>query len=205
MNSSQAMCINYFKRFFEKTEYEKYLLVILREAGIQVEQDENIQAAAFEYEPNAKERTNFDFYLVLTSGKRISFEIKYTEDEFGGISYDKDDPDKYNRKWNDVYQEMVQRSPFLSLDKESFYKNYQVNRNIVYARSEDYVVFLTPKANDAKALIEGRNYIDEMRNPHILNIYWEDVDKITQNAVEGYEELKDYYSKFYCKYIEILK
>lgn len=205
MNSSQVMCISYFKKFFEKNEYEKCLLVILSEAGIPIDQDEKINSAVFEYEPKSSEGTNFDFYLILTSGKRISFEIKYTEDEFGGASYDKNDPDKYNRKWNDVYQEMVQHSPFLSLDKEAFYKNYQVNRNIVYASPEDYVIFLTPKANDAKALREGRDYIDSLQNSHILNIYWEDVARITQNAVEGYEELKDYYLKFYRKYIEILK
>lgn len=205
MNSSQIVCISYFKKFFEKPEYENYLLAVLRESGISIEQDEKIESAAFEYEPCVKEGTNFDFYLVLTGGKRISFEIKYTEAEFGGISPDKEDPGKYDRKWDEIYKEMVNRSPLLNVDRETFYKpHYQINRNIVYAKAEDYVVFLTPRANDAKALIDGRNYIDGMQNPHICNLYWEDVIGITQSTVKDCKELKDYYFKFYHKYIEIL-
>lgn len=205
MNSSQVVCISFFKKFFEKPEYENYLLEVLRKSGISIEQDEKIVSATFEYEPCEKEGTNFDFYLVLTGGKRISFEIKYTEAEFGGISVDKEESGKYDKKWDEIYKGMVDQSPFLNVNRETFYKTYyQINRNIVYAKADDYVVFLTPSANDAKALVAGRNYIDGMKNPHICNLYWEDVIGITQNTVKDCEELKDYYLKFHHKYIEIL-
>lgn len=205
MNSSQVMCISYFKKFFEQPEYEGYLLAVLRESGIFIEPDDTIDAAAFEYEPCAYERTNFDFYLVLASGKRISFEIKYTEVEFGGISQDKNDPQKYDKKWDNIYKKMVDESAFLDIDKAAFYTpHYQINRNIVYAKAEDYVVFLTPRANDSKALINGRQYIEGMHNPHIRNLYWEDVMGSTQRLVCECNALKEYYSKFYHKYIEIL-
>lgn len=206
MNSSQVVCISYFKKFFERAEYEKFLLNILRDAGISIDSLDEMESAAFEYEPCSEERTNFDFYLVLKSGKRISFEIKYTEAEFGGISPDKDDPCKYDRKWDAIYKGMVEKSAYLTVDKDAFYKpHYQVNRNIVYAAEGDYVVFLTPRANDARLLEEGRKYIDGMNNPNILNVYWEDIMKSTLDRVQGCSELKEYFTKFYQKYIEILK
>lgn len=206
MNSSQVVCISYFKKFFENTEYEKYLLEILRESGLSIEESDEIESAAFEYEPRSDERTNFDFYIVMKSGQKISFEIKYTEPEFGGISPDKNDPDKYDRKWEAIYKEMVEKSIYLDVDKDTFYKpHYQVNRNIVYADAGDYVTFLTPRANDANLLEEGRKYIDGMNEPHILNIYWEDIMERTLDRVRECSELRDYFTRFYQKYIEILK
>lgn len=46
--------------------------------------------------------------------------------------------------------------------------------------------------------------MDGMQNSHILNLYWEDVMEIAQEIVKECEELKEYYSKFNHKYIEIL-
>jgi hypothetical protein len=205
MNSSQVMCISFFKKFFEKEEYENLLLEILRKSGIHIVDSDKIAEAIFEYEPNSDEGTNFDFYLTLTSNIRLSFEIKYTEPAFGGISPDSNEPDKYDRKWNTIYRDMVDRCPFLNIEKENFYKNYQINRNISYAKEGDCVLFLTPKANDAKGICSGRDYIDSFQNDHILNLYWEDVVEITRTVVKDIPELEDYYSKFYKKYIKIFK
>lgn len=144
--------------------------------------------------------------MVLKSGKRIIFEIKYTESEFGGISSTKDDPGKYDRKWDTIYEGMVEKSAYLSVDKDTFYKpHYQINRNIVYAAEGDYVVFLTPRANDAHLLEEGRQYIAGMSNPHILNVYWEDIMESTLDIVRDCSVLEEYYSIFNLKYIDILK
>ena len=44
-----------------------------------------------------------------------------------------------------------------------------------------------------------------MNNPNILNVYWEDIMKSTLDRVQGCSELKEYFTKFYQKYIEILK
>ena len=204
MNSSQVMCISFFKKFFEKPEYEKILLDVLKKSGVEIAPEEKIKAAIFEYEPSPKERTNFDFYMVLLSGKKISFEVKYTEPDFGGISPDKDDPDKYDRKWDQIYKDMVLKSPFLDIDKEAFYKNYQINRNIVYAASSDHVLFLTPKANDEKGIAAGRSYIDQMHCPNIKNLYWEDIAEKTMEAARDHQELFEYYLKFFDKYIKFL-
>lgn len=204
MNSSQVMCISFFKKFFEKPEYENILLDILRSSGIEITAEDQIEAAVFEYEPRKEEKTNFDFFISLHSGVKISFEIKYTESEFGGISYDKNDPHKYDRKWVDVYKDMVSACPFLAVGKEEFYENYQINRNIVYAGAADYVLFLTPAANHENGIEKGRAYIDKLNNSHIKNLYWEEMIAKTKTSVCDFSEIREYYEKFYNKYIRIL-
>lgn len=207
MNSSQVMCINFFKKFFEKPEYEHILLDVLRQSGINIQPEESIEKAAFEYVPDKKEGTNFDFCIVLNCGRKITFEVKYTEAEFGRISYDKNDPDKYNRKWDKIYKEKISSGYYLkglNIGKKEFYDNYQINRNILYAEENDYVLFLTPKENDADGILKGRDYIDGLNNPNVKNLYWKDIADLTMKAVENNRELCDYYSKFYDKYISIL-
>ena len=204
MNSSQVMCISFFRMFFEKPEYENILLDILRDSGIEIAAEDQIKAAAFEYEPCNKERTNFDFFILLHSGVKISFEIKYTESEFGGISPDKNNPCKYDRKWNNIYKNMVSGCPFLAVGKEEFYENYQINRNITYAGANDYVLFLTPAANHENGIEKGRKYIDKLNHSHIKNLYWEEIIEKTKTAVCGFSELRKYYEEFYDKYIRIL-
>lgn len=204
MNSSQVMCINFFKKFFEKPEYEYLLLDILRNCGIEIDVEDQIKTAIFEYEPCSKEGTNFDFFMMLHSGVKISFEIKYTESEFGKTSPDKKDPHKYDRKWDNIYRDMVSVCPFLSVDQEAFYKNYQINRNISYAGADDYVIFLTPEANRESGIEMGRKYIENLHSSHIKNLYWEDIAAKTKETVRGFSNLSAYYDKFYNKYIKIL-
>lgn len=204
LNSSQVVCISFFKKFFEKEELEQYLVKTLKGIGVPLK-SEQIKCAVFEYEPDSKERTNFDFYMVMADESHVSMEIKFTEAEFGGISPDKKDPEKYSRKWMDIYSEMVDKSPFLRCSEEDFYKNYQVNRNIAFAGKDDIVLFLTPKANDAAGLVEGRKYIDSLTDlyPGIRNIYWEDIVAELMSIISD-DELIEYYSKFKRKYIDIL-
>lgn len=179
----------------------------LKAVGVPIT-SEKIKYAVFEYEPDSKEKTNFDFFLVLDNSVHVSFEIKYTESEFGGISSDKKDPDKYARKWTEVYRKMVQECPYISCNEQEFYAkcHYQINRNICFAKDGDIVLFLTPKANDAVNLVEGREYIDSYTShkPNIRNIYWEDVINALMKLIADEPELLDYYSRFKEKYIDIL-
>lgn len=204
LNSSQVVCISFFKKFFEKEEWESVLIKALKNIGVPLSSDD-IKCAVFEYEPDKNEGTNFDFYMALEDGSKVFMEIKYTESGFGGISPDKNDPDKYSRKWTGIYCEMVDKSPFLNCSKEEFYRNYQVNRNISFANKDDVVLFLTPRANDAKKLNVGRAYIDSYTAsyPKIRNIYWEDLVAELMKLV-SVDELRDYYTKFQEKYIDIL-
>ena len=203
MNSSQALCINYFKKFFEKPCWEKVFVNILRDARLEIPSDE-ITDAIFEYVPDSEEMTSFDFYLVMGDGSHISFEIKYTEGEFGIPS--SKNPGAYHAKWENIYCEMVQCSNYLDCDEAGFYDEFQINRNICYTGDIDTVVFLTPKANNSKGILKGRKYIDYLNGqfPNITNLYWEDIMDCTMKRVSDDEELLDYYSKFKKKYIEIL-
>lgn len=164
LNSSQVMCISFFKKFFENPDWEKYLIMTLQQVGVPVPTVQ-IKDAIFEYEPDPKEKTNFDFYMILENGVRVSIEVKYTEAEFGGISFDQKDPDKYARKWQDLYKGMVDNSPYLSCIEEAFFAQYQINRNICYAWENDIVLFLTPRANDEEnvEIMCDKNKIQEIR------------------------------------------
>ena len=205
LNSSQVMCINFFKKIFEKDEWNGILLKTLKSVGVPIVSGK-IKYAIFEYVPESKEGTNFDFYVILDNNSCVSFEVKYTEAEFGGISEDKRYPDRYKRKWTNAYEEMVHRCPYLSCSEEEFYSEYQINRNICLAKEGDIVLFLTPRANDAKGILRGRKYIDSCTssNSNIMNIYWEDVVKALMKLIVNEPELMDYYGKFKEKYIDIL-
>lgn len=204
LNSSQVVCINFFKKFFEKQKWEHLLLEVLVRNGVSI--SATITGAVFEYEPDPKERTNFDFYMVMSDDTHISIEVKYTESEFGGISPDKNDPDKYSRKWTEIYRKMVDACPYLNCDEEDFYNNYQINRNISFAGIGDVVLFLTPRANNAQRLAEGRQYIDSCYKQYhnIMNIYWEDIMEELMKLIKNEPDLLDYYGKFKKKYIDIL-
>ena len=200
LNSSQVLCINFFNNFFENAQSEALLLQILRDVGLDISNGERIEDATLEYEPDPKERTNFDFFLQLTSGRCIYFEVKYTESKFGGISHDRNNPNKYADKWRRTYLPMVQKSPYLRehCDENLFYKHYQIHRNIAYAQAEDVVVFLTPRHNHA--LDEERCYIDGLCAPNICNLYWEDVVSCVLKKVRSDSSMYDYFCRFRDKY-----
>jgi len=228
LNSSQTMCIAYFKKFFETREYESLLADILMKLGIVTVDGYKFTDAVFEYIPCTKEGTNFDFYLKLDNDKQITWEIKFTEKDFGGTTGD-GASDKYIAKYENVYIPMLRECAYYDFpdiycddyhclntgmltddcdarDKCSiyeFYKYYQIRRNILYARTkEDYVLFLTPREN--RELDDGRAYIERYAKKcgtdHIRNIYWEDLLETTLNVVSSVSELYDYYTKFKEKY-----
>ena len=182
LNSSQVMCINFFKKFFENKAYEGIFIEILKNSGLNISCDE-IDKAVFEYRPDEKkkENTNLDFFIEMADGQRISFEVKFTEQSFGSISkVNKDgNKDRYANSWKDNYSRLIKLCPYypsdLSCNKNClctengilnnscekadscviyrFFEHYQINRNIVYARSRnDIVVFLTPRENFLKNL-----------------------------------------------------
>lgn len=228
LNSSQAMCIGYFKKFFEKESYELLLAEILMMLKLDISRTE-FSDAIFEYEPDPKEKTNFDFYLKLSDGRSISWEIKFTESEFGGTIKTKSHIDKYIDKWTDVYIPMLNEcayydhptvfcdnyqcletgvltndcSVYNQCSIYEFYKYYQIRRNITYAKNKgDYVLFLTPREN--KALDDGRIYIEDYatkwKTNNIRNIYWEDLLDITLQVVVCDKQLYEYYKTFKEKY-----
>ena len=202
MNSSQVMCINFFMKFFESPEKEHVLLATLRRCGLQIANDLSVENAVLGYASDWEERTNFDFFLALSDGTQISFEVKYTENEFGGVKADPKDPDKYVRKWRDVYEELITsciHSRIQNMTPDEYYGHYQICRNITYARkADDIVVFLTPRENDM--LDAERDYIDGFNSPNIRNLYWEDVLMVLEAACSSDADMADYFARFKDKY-----
>lgn len=204
LNSSQTMCIAYFKKFFESELYEPLLAEILMRQGIDLGGCSEFTDAVLEHIPNAKEGTNFDFYLQLSDGRQITWEIKFTESEFGGIAKTGVTQEKYIVKFENIYKPMLGACVYCDqCSSQEFYKYYQIRRNILYARrKEDYVIFLTPRENSA--LDTGRKYIEncavKWKTDHIRNIFWEDLLETTLCVVSLVPELLDYYTKFKEKY-----
>lgn len=197
LNSSQVMCISFFKKFFEAQDREMLLLKILNDL-ITTNPTKNlipasatITAAYFEYEPDHAERTNFDFYLELSSGAHISIEVKFTESDFGKISPCKNDSQKYARKWSNTYLPLLkecacaqdklltckncEQSVICTEDGtlndrctlnencfvHEFYKHYQIWRNIAYATSPKDIVLFLTPRAN-EALDVERSYIDKL-------------------------------------------
>lgn len=77
---------------------EKQLSALLE--VLQLE-DEDVKECSFEMEVAGGDGTNFDFYIELASGKKLFFEIKYTEDGFGKKKAGID----YRSKYDSYYQE----------------------------------------------------------------------------------------------------
>src|SRR5690554_2262105 len=81
LNSSQAMCLNFFYPLIK----EKELDIILKIIGFDKDEKVNYNSVCFEKKSKVekKNRTCFDFYLETTSEKKLFFEIKYCEQDFG--------------------------------------------------------------------------------------------------------------------------
>ncbi|MEW9096003.1 MAG: hypothetical protein AB2417_13060 [Clostridiaceae bacterium] len=204
LNSSQAMCINFFYPLIK----EKYIGLILDIIGVEKDSNYEIQDISFEKESELEEgqgrKTNFDFYIKLKSGIKIYFEVKYTENEFGKAQNDEVHKDKFREVYNPLlYNNEAIKGIFKT--EEYFLNNYQIMRNIVYISEDSYVVFLYPKENYSvrKQALKAREYILERKfTDHFILYTWEDIaQEIIQRLPPG--ELKDYYNKeFTYKYIK---
>lgn len=212
LNSSQAMCISYFKKFFEKDEYESVFIEILIHFGIDICKNSKVVDAVFEYIPNSKEYTNFDFYLKFDNNVQVTWEIKFTESEFKSV-YNGNKIEKYINKYNEIYVSMFKNSYYATIinkyyddfSVDNFFKHYQINRNILYAKTkDDYVIFLSPREN--YNLDKGRDYIEKIslkcKTNHIKNIFWEELVDITIQKISKIPELYEYYINFKHKYFE---
>lgn len=232
LNSSQAMCISFFKRFFEPTSKASRLIKILDALGIDLVEAGEITDDVFEYTPNTAEGTNFDFYLRTKNDTQITWEIKFTESEFGKTTRTKGRESRYSEKYKDIYVKELPKSIYTTVPVSicdtydcllsgaltdgcersgscptyEFYKYYQIRRNLLYATGKnDYTLFLSPRENEN--LNEERQYIDSLAEKwntnHIKNIYWEDLIEVTLSCVSDDSELLNYYTKFKEKYFEI--
>lgn len=140
LNSSQAMCFNFFFPLY----HERMLTLITDFLGLR---NETINYDTVCFEKNGLEAkfgrrpTSFDFFFETTSGKKLHFEIKYTEGEFGKA---KINPDKFNCVYSNFLKPL--NSSYHSL--QQFFDNFQILRNLIHIDDTSFVIFVYPRENE---------------------------------------------------------
>ncbi|NLY76698.1 MAG: hypothetical protein GX080_01255 [Tissierellia bacterium] len=204
LNSSQAMCINFFYPLIRENKIQLILDIL----GIDDGQNNTIEEVCFEKESQLEEgmsrKTNFDFYINLKSGIEIFFEIKYTESSFGKAVRD----DRHKENYNKVYKRILDKNNAIKQEhsnEEFFLNNYQIMRNIIHISDSAYVVFVCPKENRKiyhEALEVGNAVIREEYLNHFILYAWEEMIEELLKRLNS-NKLIDYYSnEFSYKYLE---
>ena len=196
LNSSQMLCINFFAPFFAHQQTQ-VLLKVLGLTNLSV----GISEFEFEHIENGKERTNFDFYFKTDDGRKIYFEIKYTEQEFSR-STNATNASKTQR-WNAIYSKATAANPhFKGINVDKFYKNYQILRNLFYAKSpSDFVFFIVPQGNHRLVeQLEDRG-VTETLSHNAKVLFWENLITDCIQEFSNDKKLSGYFMKFKQKYL----
>lgn len=195
LNSSQAMCFNFFYPLIKEKELE----IITEFLGFDNETI-NYQTVCFEKEGKEKDKdpTNFDFYFETHSNKKIFFEIKYSEYHFANAKNDTNHKEKYKNIYQKYLDPINNRFSSMSL----FLENYQILRNLIHIEENTYVVFLYPKENkkikaqsqQAKAEMLKKDFIN-----HLFIVEWEEINNYILSFIKK-TKLKKHFSEFKYKY-----
>jgi hypothetical protein len=193
LNSSQALCFNLFWPILSSRQLLSILLPALEISGCP-----DHSGAAFEFQPNRSEGTNFDFMLPLKSGERVYFEIKYSESRFASAKMD----EKHIVKFNSVYSSLIQNKfEERYSGSANFLKNYQILRNIWHLRSGDYCIFLFPAAN--RHLLRSEKIIEacsvEPFKSHVKIVYTENLIKTILLKTDSDAD-RELFKKLWFKY-----
>lgn len=205
LNSSQAFCINLFFPLMAKAGLGAFLSYMGIDGG-------EVDASKFELEsalePASRHLTSFDFF-VSAQRARVFVECKYTEGKFGGAARDKNDPTKHERKFEQVYRPLVERSRFIAegcRDMAFFLGHYQIMRNLVHLTDRDFVVFLIHPDNKpvcAQAINARDRILNDEGHKRFRIVYQPDlVDYLGRNAAGG--ALAEYYLGFARKYFPVV-
>ncbi len=202
LNSSQAMCIN----FFEKIRHNQDVFRRLIKDTLNIDLEGEIKSR-FEYEDenNKEEGTNFDFFVECGKTK-IYWEIKYTEGEFATTKANKKTHtgESHLAKYNRVYKDLFKTTKYLKdLTMDEFFNNYQIYRNISYVKDDNqYSIFLYPKA-DEKLNKQIEDVIEKHKcQSNVYAIDWKYIYEKLFNIIKDNEEYKKYYLEFKDKYLE---
>jgi hypothetical protein len=168
LNSSQAACFNFFFPFV----HEDRLDIIAKILNIG---EELIIEYAFEKVLDNDENTNFDFYLETNKGRRVYFEIKYSEYGFGKAKND----ERHQQKCITIYQSRLRgkiKDEYNNMD--DCLKNYQIFRNISYLdkSKKDLLIFIFPEGHTKlKAELDKviNNYLVDDYKENVKFYYWE--------------------------------
>lgn len=213
LNSSQIMCYNFFRPYIKGT-IDKYfptkdLVKLLHDNGINICLCDGAKCK-FEYvnlEPEWEdEGTNFDFFLE-SGEKKIYFEIKYTEQGFGGCKNDEKHKNKFEGNYMNFkggYKEKIEECHAIKEGMkheikfdEDFRKNYQLFRNVIRViNKKTYSVFIYDERNEI-ILTQFKNF----RDNYISDEYKENVIAITWQELANKDLKSDHREQFCKKYL----
>lgn len=173
LNSSQAMCFNFFYPLIKECKLEaitdflgfKNEKVVYNTACF----EKNGLEAKFGRRP-----TSFDFFFQTEGGLKIYFEIKYTEYDFGKVKSDKEHKDKFV----EIYSKFLDPIDYSFQSMDMFLGNCQILRNLIHIDKNSIVVFIYPNGN--LKIRKGAEYAKEkmLKNKFVKNYFpteWEDI------------------------------
>lgn len=176
LTSSQVLTISYFYDLCKSKEKINTLLSFL---GLG---KENVSNCEFEYENKEekigkhKEGSQVDFCINLESGKKVFFEIKYTEQNMGPTNSKQTDKFYLERK-EQIYSDV-------ECNFENFKKYYQLVR-LLHISKYGYSIIVVPSENTnlRKNIESGLNSVTNLNSfqENFKVLTWEELLKINPN------------------------
>jgi hypothetical protein len=163
--------------------------------------DDAAYSGCFENVLHAEENTSFDFYMESAAGRKIFFELKLSEAEFGSCRIDERHQQKLDVEYRPHLQEHVDS---MWLEPAAFCANYRVLRNLSYLGryADSGVTFIFPKANEKLMQAEGaiKQIVSKSLAPRVAILYLEYLVERILDAVARDEALTQHYLAFRQKY-----
>ncbi len=198
LNSSQALTFNLFFPFLREdgATVDARLIEALGVKG------EGTFKGYFEKVLPDHENANFDFYLENDRGRRIFFELKLSENEFGTCEGDDEQCLKLERHYRPYLQDHVDAK---WLNKDVFFRQYRILRNISYlGRYPDSgLVFIFPKANETLRDSEEaiKQIVSKSLAPRVAILYLEYLVGRILTIVQGDDLMSEHYLEIREKYL----
>lgn len=199
LNSSQAMCLNFFYPLIK----EEKLQLIIQFLNLE---DESVDYDSVCFEKPSKieselgyRPTSFDFYFKTNNSKEIHFEIKFTEQEFGKAIHDTEHLDKYES----VYKHHCSAINADYSNCNYFLNYYQLLRNVIHVSYNSYVVFLFPENNikiKHQAEFAKTNLVKPAFQQNVINCTWESLIEFIDSINLGSQRLVKQMDDFKAKY-----
>jgi hypothetical protein len=195
LNSSQAFAFNLFFPFFWIVEQSTVLQNSFDLEGV-------ISEWHFEYIPQTEEGSNIDVAWKSRNSPWNFCEVKLTETNYGTATPN----EERLAKLNDIYAPRLQNIvPPDFLNPDTFFKNYQVLRNLSYLHLPEVenVFFLMPRGNTIalRHLNLVLQFVSAEYRSQIHVVFLEDlVEKLLQ-SVSISPELRCYMNSFSEKYL----
>ncbi len=180
LNSSQAMCINFFYPLYKRKRLDLVLAVL------EIKKEQIAYKKVCFEKISDIDGTSFDFYFETKSGLNFYFEIKYTENGFGRAKND----DEHKCKYKEVYKSKLQNIKDEYKGMRPFFANYQIIRNLIHIDKDSYVVFVYPQENIKirEGAEKTAEILEESAKSYFHCLPWE---KLLTHIDKAYKELPE--------------